>query len=267
MQYTQNFVAFVDILGFSSYVSKEENAAKTQDLFTFVEKFRFFYNTSPKLDTKVSFFSDSIVITSSNIESIIIAIYIAESYLQKNLGLLFRGGICHGKYYHDNNVTFGPAVVSAYRLEKQAIYSRIIIEKEICSQLQQELFLFRDIDGYVCCNPYAMILDENVAYGPDGPVYPNGNITGLIIASFKRHRDELIQQIQQYKGTPVVDKYLWRIRPFNYTCNLIANMACGEILFERIGYAVSEELKTGLKALAITGSDFDSYLFLTEVIP
>lgn len=255
MEYVQGYVAFIDILGFSSYVSDEKNAAKTKDLFSFIEKFRYLYNTSPDLHTQVSFFSDSIVITSEELESIILAIYIAESYLQENLGLLFRGGVCYGKYYHDHNTTFGPAVVSSYQLEKTAIYSRIILDNNIQTHNDMELLAFTDIDGKRCLNSYGLIIDENIAYGNTGAVYPEGDITTIIVDSFAKHRGKLLEQINKYRGTDVVSKYLWRIRPYNYTCNLLLDMPCGQMLLDSIGYAVNCELKKRLEALKIVEDD------------
>ena len=39
MNYKEGYVAFIDILGFSAYVSDEENANGTYDLFEFARKF------------------------------------------------------------------------------------------------------------------------------------------------------------------------------------------------------------------------------------
>lgn len=69
--------------------------------------------------------------TADELEKLVAPIYIAESYLKDKLGLLFRGGIYYGKYYHDNGVTFGPAVVAAYKLEGKANYSRILLDEKI----------------------------------------------------------------------------------------------------------------------------------------
>ncbi len=180
MEYSQGYVAFIDILGFSKYVSEERNGEKTEELFQFVEKFCYFYNNTPNLHTEVAFFSDSIVITSDEIASIVVAIYIAESYLKKSLSLLFRGGIYYGKYYHNQNITFGPAVISAYELEKKAIYSRIILDDKI--ELKEDIaqLVFTDIDGKKCVNSYSALIDEKIAFGSDGLVYPDGNVIKAI---------------------------------------------------------------------------------------
>ena len=44
MEYKEGYVAFIDILGFSTYVSNEENANGTYDLFEFVRKFCYLFN-------------------------------------------------------------------------------------------------------------------------------------------------------------------------------------------------------------------------------
>ena len=49
MEYTNGYVAFIDILGFSNLVSNEQNADKVKDLFEFVEKFQYLFNSTSKL--------------------------------------------------------------------------------------------------------------------------------------------------------------------------------------------------------------------------
>ena len=54
--YDINYVAFLDILGFSKYVSDEDNVDKVDNLFKFAKRFCLLYNTSPKLKVYASFF-------------------------------------------------------------------------------------------------------------------------------------------------------------------------------------------------------------------
>ena len=46
MEYSEGYLAFIDILGFSKYVSTDENGPKTYDLFEFVKKFCYLFSTS-----------------------------------------------------------------------------------------------------------------------------------------------------------------------------------------------------------------------------
>ena len=132
------------------------------------------------------------MITTSKLDWLIPTIYIAESYLKKDLGLLFRGGICYGKYYHENGITFGPGVVKAYELEKKAIYSRIVIDKDI--QFEDDIFYYIDIDGVTCINPYSMILLENLNFGGE-VTYLEGDVNKIILDRFEFYRKEILSGI------------------------------------------------------------------------
>lgn len=250
MEYTEGCLAFLDILGFSHYVGSEENFEKTYKLFEFVKKYCWFFNTSPQLKVEVSFFSDTVVITAKEFENLIIPIYMAESFLKKELGLLFRGGIVYGKYYHKDDTTFGPAVVAGYALEKSAVYSRILIGDNVVSE-DDSLFHFVDIDGYRCLNPFGTILTEILASAPDGIVYPE-NITQQIVERFEESRCELLEQISRNKGTPVIDKYLWRIRAYNYTCKYVIKMPNKEIIYPEVNYMMNEELRKAISNMVIS---------------
>ena len=95
-----------------------------------------------------------------------------------------------------------------------------------------------------------MIFTEVLSSGPEGTIYPD-NITDEIVAQYTKHRSELLKQIDQHRGSSVVEKYLWRLRPYNYTCNFIQNMPAGEMLYEDVGYAINDELKEKIAALII----------------
>lgn len=46
-------------------------------------------------------------------------------------GIVIRGGISIGDLFIEGNKIFGPALIRAYKLEKKAIYPRIVVDKEI----------------------------------------------------------------------------------------------------------------------------------------
>lgn len=255
MKYKKGYVCFIDVLGFSSYVKNELNIEETYGLFDFMKKFCYLFNDSKKLETEVSFYSDSIIITSSDIMSLIPAIWIAESYLKKELGLLFRGAICYDNYFHEKGITFGPGVIKSYELEKKAIYSRIIVDKDIAIN-EGDIFYYKDIDGITCLNPYAIILDEILSFG-DGVHYPEGDINSLLLERFEFNKNEILKNINKYKGTPVIEKYIWRIRPFNYTCNMVANMSFDEYIYEPIKFKNNEILKNGLLNMMIKNIEYE----------
>jgi hypothetical protein len=59
-------------------------------------------------------------------------------------GFLTRGAIVLGDLYHRDNIIFGPALLSAYKIEsKEAFYPRIVVSQEV------EEFLDEEEDGLV----------------------------------------------------------------------------------------------------------------------
>lgn len=255
LQYRDGYVAFIDILGFSTYVEDENNARKTNDLFSFVKNFCILFNDSPSLDTQVSFFSDSIVLSAKELTSLIVPISLAESYLDDNLGLLFRGGIVFGKYYHKDGVTFGPAVVNAYRLENKANYSRIILDQNITISEKLDFRFFRDYDGYYCLNPYSTLLNRIQSFGSDGVHYPEGDLLDAIKTITLSQRNRILEQIKKNVHSPVVEKSVWRIRPFNNLCKILADLPVGYNLYKGNDYRVNEKFKTFFREQVIAEQD------------
>ena len=227
-----------------------------KNLFQFIDKFCFLYNTSSELSQNVAFFSDSIVIASDDLVKLSISIQIAESYLKSTLGLVFRGGITYGKYYYEKNVLFGPAVVSSYQLEKRANYSRILIDQSVEIPKDSSLLFFRDMDGWIVLNPFGMVLQSGCSYGgPQGVQYPE-NPTKQLSESFEDNRRWIIGRIKQYKNTPIVEKYIWRIRPYNYTCKELLKCSDGELLYPEISYAMNGELRRIISRAIISEQDY-----------
>lgn len=258
MKYDEGYVAFIDILGFSNFVSKEENVEKVNDLFKFVHNFSDLFNDEEKLGVKVSFFSDSIVISAKLLDRLLAPILIAESFLIKNLHLLFRGGITYGKYYHHDGVTFGPAVVDAYKIEKSAYYSRIVFSDGIIDD-EDVLEVFKDYDGKFCINPYGLLIHKNNAYGgdPDNKVrYPEGDPGENIYNIIDEEHHILRDTITTYMGTPYIEKYLWRIRPFNHTCEFIAKNPSSIEMFRDLKYNPTEDFSNSIRLLRLANMDF-----------
>ncbi len=225
MRYETRYLAFLDILGFSSFVRDEQNIKSVQTLFSFASRFCHLYNNTPPLEAKASFFSDSIVIAASSLGTLFTAIGIAERAVRDNLGLLTRGGICKGSVLLADGMLFGPAVITAHDLESRAGYSRVLIDNSVTDELSIDEYLdfYTDVDGCVCLNPYAKCIHDKTEFGPEGHSYPTGDPSDAIVSIYASEGEILEESIRKYRGSSVVEKYLWRTRPFNYTCNSLAN--------------------------------------------
>lgn len=249
MDYTQGYVAFIDILGFSNYVSDKQNAEKVKDIFEFVRKFQYLFNMSPELNTKIAFFSDSIVLTTDDKEDslsmLFQAVYLAETRLRDEIKLYFRGGITKGLYYHEGSIAFGPAIVKAYQLECQAKYSRIILDDNIVAELNVTSHpIMKDLDGCFCFNPYSMALYDEATSR-------NGETKEAIFSRMRKERELLCDAIHRNLHTLVADKYLWRIHPYN--------KACDEILavLQKLNLEINESDVAMIQTLKIVMSDLE----------
>ncbi len=153
-EYTNVFIAFLDILGFKNMVG--DGANKGEDELTCEEIYNIYslhlkkpldniYYSSPKImlrmeDVHMTVMSDSICFyIDSSIENAFVrlvatcAVFQAE-LLRLNNPVLLRGGISHGGLFTNHkSILYGPGLVKAVVLESQyAKYPRIIIDKATC---------------------------------------------------------------------------------------------------------------------------------------
>jgi len=148
MNYQNRVCLFLDILGFSEHVKQttdkdgNEVIDKVQEIGNLLQllpiKMKSFGNSNS--ERQITQFSDSIVVsfqlTDKNafIQLLDDIMQIVVNFILK--GYLVRGGITYGKLLHEENIVFGPAMISAYELEsKIAIYPRIIFDKELVEEL------------------------------------------------------------------------------------------------------------------------------------
>jgi len=150
MLYEERILAFIDILGFKDAVNntverkngKEiENRYEIEKIDNLLNEELLYLNIreyllgEPEIKGKeTSQFSDSIVISYSNVEDIYLILFdiylLCVMALEK--GFLYRGAIVYGKVIHTKNKLFGPAIIKAYKMEQeQAVFPRIIIDDEV----------------------------------------------------------------------------------------------------------------------------------------
>lgn len=133
IRYKQSIVIFLDVLGFSNLVYSEDNSV-LEKYFDYVKS-----DLSKHLNEKGFSFviiSDSIVISGEkNKENLSELIYIMSKIQYQLLlrGILIRGGLSFGNLHINktNNIIVGPGLINAYKLEGEAKYPRIIIDRKV----------------------------------------------------------------------------------------------------------------------------------------
>ena len=147
---TENsIVVFIDVLGASDEIKKDVDNSlncihEAYDSAIEICK-NILRNDVDLLKTKI--FSDNIVISIATNEenlvsrltvAIILSGLIQESFLHNNM--LVRGGIAYGKFFIDDTMLWGTALLDAYKLESSvAFYPRIIIHPQLMEQINSEL--------------------------------------------------------------------------------------------------------------------------------
>lgn len=185
-QYTQYYVAFLDILGFKNLVNNTNYpCAEIINIYDLVQDSHatFFEGEAEDIGASVrmKIMSDSICLyiktSFPNALFYLIAYCTAFQFdLLLEKGLLLRGAITSGNMYAKDDIIFGPALTEAYLLEeKNARVPRIIIRKETLDEgivgidkdslkmIQQ--CTFRDDDAFYTLNYFLLL-----AHAEDGKV-------------------------------------------------------------------------------------------------
>ncbi len=196
MNYSKRVIAFIDILGFKKMIQEttdshgQDNPEKIDEVYNCYKIIENVLDVGDTVelgidkiergDKRISIFSDTIVIsfnlktegeifyTLLNLQLLII------NFIDK--GILCRGAVGFGKLIHDENIIFGPALVSTHLLEsKAALYPRIILDRkiielatrhqdEINAQEDQEYImnelLSKDTDGMFYVDYFAKTMAE-----------------------------------------------------------------------------------------------------------
>ena len=157
-----HFVAFIDILGFSSMVKSDCEGPDTE--VSFISKLLEVHEEVRSLfkdDASYSLtqFSDSIVLNRKYEPSALkefIDIIARFQYALLTRGLLCRGGIAFGKHFSQGDFIFSAGLIESYLLEKNiARFPRIVVSKDLLDLISippeetSSLRLLRQDDGIV----------------------------------------------------------------------------------------------------------------------
>lgn len=241
--YEERYVAFIDILGFTELIGLSVKEGNPQDpepprhhvsaIFNALDLDRTLiedaYNsksgsTLPGLE--FSTFSDFVVVTSEpspvGLDAITFTVWrIISDWLSK--GYISRGGIAKGKVIHRGArngrppIVFGPAFISAYKLESEiADYPRVILSKEVRED-------YIAATSPPCENVIG--LPSLVRKNDDGPhaldIFTHFRTNGFSLSDDQRqealqHHKALTQNLLHGSDTPkLYRKTLWLVHQFN----------------------------------------------------
>lgn len=167
IDYEQRIVAFIDILGFESFVTRADKDISAQAKI--IQALRKIKGMSTNADgqggsgLRAQNFSDSIILSANNTPDGFWHLVLEVNSLSWNLlseGILIRGAITVGNIYHDDDIVFGKGVNEAYRLETNiARVPRIMLSQTAVAAANQwhvaggawesykDKFLMRSSDG------------------------------------------------------------------------------------------------------------------------
>lgn len=260
IEYSKHFVCFLDILGF-----KNEIESSTSDVTTF-EKIKLIlkalgevkrsFNAQKDVGLKivsltdqsrtigemhfhrpaqVCLFSDSIIISypHSNphvdMRDLYLIMHEIEmlQYQLLLLGVFVRGGLAHGDLYYEGDICFGPALVEAVNLEKEAIYPRVVMAPYFFDRTSDQ-FPYKSIDDKLIEENFKMLRDIKAArYFAENPsiyfldfLY---NCLDLNNEAAKQARSVIINELRKPYCTHIRQKYLWLATCFNETLRAYGN--------------------------------------------
>ena len=140
--YSDKFVGYVDILGFSDLIKRSthepELLKKLTDIFSSIEDM--WEEKYEKSGLVVTSFSDNIVLSADNSLQGFLHIAATVDWLANELlkqGILIRGALDFGLLYHDENIVLGPVLGVVYGIEQNlAKYPRIVCSHKFLSQIE-----------------------------------------------------------------------------------------------------------------------------------
>lgn len=233
----ESFVVFIDILGFSQLIKKDNGSGKELiKVKLAVEKANALIETRKKeKDSKYAFwfkefqiqsFSDCFCISiplkfdgnSKNYRQNLVAFYawIHVFYIEMLMsGYLCRGGIAQDWHYYNDKLIFSQGLVNAYKIEStKATYPIIMLDQTLFDKIKEDCmdqteyapYMFsHDMAGRVFFNPFNYsVVDEMYFrnYNTAEITYRDSNIIDKALKI-------LNAKIEKHRGKPEVEKYIW----------------------------------------------------------
>jgi hypothetical protein len=143
--YPEKYVAFVDMLGFRKLVElADANVERRKALAETVRVFRTTIGAHEKLGTRVTHFSDCLIVSADRSEQGLHMVLSGCTWLALNLvqyAVLLRGGIAIGGITHEPDILFGMGVNRAYAFERSGLPPRIGLDQEVIADIGRSAML------------------------------------------------------------------------------------------------------------------------------
>ena len=202
--YKDQIVAFVDVLGFSGLVNSGSNDALKGYFKYVLDEF-----SEDRKNYKFDYLliSDAIVIFTDSTKTNLEALCIAIGKLQMKLivrGIIMRGGISFGSLFinREKNVIVGTALIYAYRLEREAVYPRVILDRGFI-----KLF-YKNTTDLIDANLGRLVINPPSPYHADYPYVFFTRKLALVMQKAKLAAvvELLSKNLSENRST---EKYLW----------------------------------------------------------
>lgn len=219
-RYSERFVAFIDILGFSEAV--RSSVDQFQDFDRIQSVLLQLSNIQPGdqgiTELNWTGFSDNILISDRDDPNGCLKVGFFTEIIALKLfenGFLCRGALSWGKLVHDDRSVFGPALIDAYTKEsRQAKYPRIIVTASYVKRAQEIAMESKKVKRW---------LEENLLRDYDGMPYINylGRMDARIAKSSNEEKDKIKDELNtqlsdiisryecKFDSPSIYEKYMW----------------------------------------------------------
>lgn len=241
LRYENRIVAFLDVLGWEKAIADSQKSGELtqklgialQGLASHVDMVTWQrQNAGPggwPGDPMMTQFSDSLLISFADDRHAQSSLEMLLSALTHTLfihGFVVRGAITQGELIHRASLTYGPALVTAYKLESsEAIFPRIILDRPLGEKWGPGVPIL-DRDYKLLGHDRRWRQDDDTWYFFDHLSYPIGmrmslpsGITSFAKEMMHRWGEIITLRITENLNSPdVLRKYVWLARYYNKVC-------------------------------------------------
>lgn len=207
IEWTYGVVAFLDVLGFSSFVASDAKSMTPMHLERIITALSEAKSSEHAKNLDVRAFSDSIVISTDLNPKAIGDLFLAAIDLQRRFitkGILIRGGIAFGKHYGSSDAIYSEALISAYELERdQARFPRVLIDKNLFDWVKNDADTTTEISAQI---------NSCLLHDRDNRIF----LSYLDESMLSTHKEMLYSYRTESVNASVLEKLQWLASYHNY---------------------------------------------------